>query len=162
MNLKFTKIDNSISKTIVVDDAINLYYLKYAFTGMLSNLFKIPYDEVVIMKINHHSCEFKSVDDFINIYSYNTAINNIWDSSNMTFIVSSYTIINHHDLYYFFTDSREFVNNTDECPCCYENNKKSVIPYDCKHMICWDCYNKWCDKNGSNCPMCRAGISYLK
>ena len=29
MNLKFTKIDNSISKIIVVDDSINLYYLKY-------------------------------------------------------------------------------------------------------------------------------------
>lgn len=162
MNLKFTKIDNSISKIIVVDDSINLYYLKYAFTGMLSSSFKIPYDEVVIIKINHHSCEFKSVDDFITMYSYNTPINNIWSSGNMSFIVSSYVIINHHDLYSFFRESNEFIINTEECPCCYEKNKKSVTPYNCKHKICYDCYNEWCNKSGSNCPMCRAEISYLK
>ena len=162
MNLKFTKIDNSITKTILVDESINLYYLKYAFNGMLSNEFRIPYDELVIMKSNPCTCEFKSIDDFINIYSHNTPIDSIWDFDNMTFIVSSYAILNHHDLYYFFRNSMEFITNTSECPCCYENNKKSVIPYDCKHMICWDCYNIWSDKGGYNCPMCRAQISYLK
>jgi len=116
----------------------------------------------VIIKTDPHNCEFKSVDDFITMYSYNTSIKTIWSSNNITFIVSSYVILNHHDLYYFFRNSMEFITNTSECPCCYENNKKSVIPYDCKHMICRDCYNIWSDKGGSNCPMCRAEISYLK
>jgi len=41
-----------------------------------------------------------------------------------------------------------------ECPICYENKDTKKF-YNCNHLLCNECYNKWI--NGGNiCPECRA------
>lgn len=48
----------------------------------------------------------------------------------------------------------------DPCPICYEDYKDNNIIFDCKHMVCFDCYDKLINNNNivTLCPLCRAVI----
>ena len=54
MLIRFTKIDNSITKIIEAQNNCNLYFLKYELCHKLSYEFKIPYDEIIIIKIDNN------------------------------------------------------------------------------------------------------------
>lgn len=158
MLIRFTKIDNSITKIIEAQNNCNLYFLKYELYHKLSYEFKIPYDEIIIIKIDNN--EFNTIEYFITKHSINELLINIWNDKDLDFIVSSCFIKNQKDIYTYFAGSDEQTSNK-ECPCCYEINKSVITPYNCRHIICKSCFNSWSEKNG-NCPICRSKIKYIK
>jgi hypothetical protein len=44
-------------------------------------------------------------------------------------------------------------NNNNICLICYSKDEK-LIKLKCNHILCSDCYHKWC-KIKETCPMCR-------
>ena len=44
-----------------------------------------------------------------------------------------------------------------ECPCCYEKCIINTKYYNCNHLICEDCFNKWNQRNDL-CPTCREPV----
>ena len=49
--------------------------------------------------------------------------------------------------------SENSINNNNICIICYSKEKK-IIKLKCNHILCSDCYHKWC-KIKETCPMCR-------
>lgn len=159
MLIKFTKIDNSIIKIIKTENNCDLYFLKYELCHKLSYEFKIPYDEIIIIKRDND--EFNTIEYFISKHSVNELIINIWNDKNLDFIVSSCFITDQKIVHTYFTEVNEIKSNNEECPCCYEIKKNIITPYKCQHIICENCFNSWTEKNG-NCPLCRSKIKYIK
>ena len=50
-------------------------------------------------------------------------------------------------------NSETFNNNNNICLICYSKDEK-LIKLKCNHILCSDCYHKWC-KIKETCPMCR-------
>lgn len=50
-----------------------------------------------------------------------------------------------------------------ECPICFQEIlAEDLITTNCNHIYCYDCFNKWLNKNKTTCPICRINLEFFE